>query len=73
MLCFCYLTAVYSLSVYDITKRSSFLSVQRWMEEVRRYTHQHVAIILIGELLMPSRLPSFFLISFEQVVVLDPH
>ncbi|KAK8374984.1 hypothetical protein O3P69_010971 [Scylla paramamosain] len=33
--------------VYDITKRSSFLSVQRWMEEVRRYTHQHVAIILI--------------------------
>ncbi|XP_045110325.1 ras-related protein Rab-43-like [Portunus trituberculatus] len=34
--------------VYDITKRSSFLSVQRWMEEVRRYTHQHVAIILIG-------------------------
>ncbi|KAK7023613.1 Rab subfamily of small GTPases, partial [Halocaridina rubra] len=34
--------------VYDITKRSSFLSVQRWMDEVRRYTHPQVAIILIG-------------------------
>ncbi|KAF2355690.1 Small GTP-binding protein domain [Trinorchestia longiramus] len=35
--------------VYDITKRSSFLSIQRWMEEVKRYTHPQVALILIGE------------------------
>ncbi|XP_018022273.1 ras-related protein Rab-43 [Hyalella azteca] len=34
--------------VYDITKRSSFLSIQRWMEEVKRYTHPQVALILIG-------------------------
>ncbi|XP_042242194.1 ras-related protein Rab-43-like isoform X2 [Homarus americanus] len=34
--------------VYDITKRSSFLSIQRWMDEVRRYTHPQVAIVLIG-------------------------
>ncbi|MCL4128241.1 UNVERIFIED_CONTAM: hypothetical protein GTU68_054255 [Idotea baltica] len=34
--------------VYDITKRSSFLSIQRWMDEVRKYTHPQVAIILIG-------------------------
>lgn len=34
--------------VYDITKRSSFLSIQRWMEEVRRYTASNVVIMLIG-------------------------
>ncbi|XP_043276818.1 ras-related protein Rab-43 [Venturia canescens] len=34
--------------VYDITKRSSFLSLQRWIEEVRRYTSSHVVLILVG-------------------------
>lgn len=34
--------------VYDITKRSSFLSTQRWIEEVRRYTTSDVILILIG-------------------------
>ncbi|KAK3886756.1 hypothetical protein Pcinc_004119 [Petrolisthes cinctipes] len=34
--------------VYDITKRSSFLSINRWLDEVRKYTHTHVSIILIG-------------------------
>nr|XP_024218749.1 ras-related protein Rab-43 [Halyomorpha halys] len=34
--------------VYDITKRSSFLNLQRWIEEVRRYTASNVLLILIG-------------------------
>nr|CAD7429704.1 unnamed protein product [Timema monikensis] len=34
--------------VYDITKRSSFLSLQRWIEEVRRYTASNVILVLIG-------------------------
>ncbi|KAF4519988.1 hypothetical protein B566_EDAN005488 [Ephemera danica] len=34
--------------VYDITKRSSFLSLQRWIEEVRRYTASNVLLILVG-------------------------
>lgn len=34
--------------VYDITKRASFLSIQRWIEEVRRYTTSNVALILVG-------------------------
>lgn len=34
--------------VYDITKRSTFLSIQRWIEEVRRYTTSDVILILIG-------------------------
>ncbi|XP_043223245.1 ras-related protein Rab-43-like isoform X2 [Amphibalanus amphitrite] len=34
--------------VYDVTKRSSFTSVRRWMDEVRRYTTPNVAVVLIG-------------------------
>lgn len=34
--------------VYDITKRSSFLSLQRWIEEVRRYTATNVMLVLVG-------------------------
>uniref|UniRef100_A0A0A9WD40 Ras-related protein Rab-43 n=1 Tax=Lygus hesperus TaxID=30085 RepID=A0A0A9WD40_LYGHE len=34
--------------VYDITKRSSFLNLHRWIEEVRRYTASNVLLILIG-------------------------
>ena len=36
-------------TVYDVTKRSSFASVRRWMDEVRRYTTPNVAVVLIGE------------------------
>lgn len=35
-------------SVYDITNRSTILSIQRWVEEVRRYTSSHVLLLLIG-------------------------
>jgi len=35
-------------TVYDITKRSSFLNLQRWIEEVRRFTASNVPWILIG-------------------------
>ncbi|KDR21424.1 ras-related protein Rab-43 [Zootermopsis nevadensis] len=34
--------------VYDITKRSSFLSLQRWIEEVRRYTASNAMLIVVG-------------------------
>ncbi|KAH8380208.1 hypothetical protein KR009_009495 [Drosophila setifemur] len=34
--------------VYDITKRSSFANLQKWIEEVRRYTASNVLIILVG-------------------------
>lgn len=34
--------------MYDITKRSSFLSIQRWIEEVRRYTTSNVVVIVVG-------------------------
>ncbi|XP_053955966.1 ras-related protein Rab-43 [Anastrepha obliqua] len=34
--------------VYDITKRASFSNLQKWIEEVRRYTASNVILILIG-------------------------
>ncbi|EDV95926.1 ras-related protein Rab-43 [Drosophila grimshawi] len=34
--------------VYDITKRATFANLQKWIEEVRRYTASNVLIILIG-------------------------
>lgn len=34
--------------MYDITKRSSFLSVAKWMEEVRRYSGSAVLVALVG-------------------------
>ncbi|XP_055376209.1 ras-related protein Rab-43 [Condylostylus longicornis] len=34
--------------VYDITKRASFANLQKWIDEVRRYTASNVIIILIG-------------------------
>lgn len=39
---------IFPHAVYDITKRSTFLSIQRWIEEVRRYTTSDVILILIG-------------------------
>lgn len=34
--------------VYDITKRATFLNLQRWIEEVRRYTESNVLLLLVG-------------------------
>lgn len=34
--------------VYDITKRATFLNLQRWIEEVRRYTGSNVLLVLVG-------------------------
>lgn len=36
------------LVVFDITKRESFINLQKWIEEVRRYTASNVILILIG-------------------------
>lgn len=42
------ITTSFTISVYDITKRSTFLSLQKWIEEVRRYTSSNVIVSLIG-------------------------
>ena len=43
---------VFIFLVYDITKRSTFLNLQRWIEEVRRYTGSNVLLILVGKRLI---------------------
>lgn len=34
--------------VYDITKRASFLSIAKWMEEIRRYSANAVQVAIVG-------------------------
>lgn len=34
--------------VYDITKRNTFLSLQKWINEVRNYTASNVVCALVG-------------------------
>ncbi|CAG0923416.1 unnamed protein product [Notodromas monacha] len=34
--------------MYDVTKRATFLNLQRWIDEVRKYTASQVSVILIG-------------------------
>ncbi|XP_063699961.1 ras-related protein Rab-43 [Culicoides brevitarsis] len=34
--------------VYDITKRQSYVNLQRWIDEVRRYTASNVILALVG-------------------------
>ncbi|KAJ8948120.1 hypothetical protein NQ318_008473 [Aromia moschata] len=49
--------------VYDITKRSSFLSVTRWVEEVRRYSGNSVLLALVGN---KADLESLREVEFEE-------
>ena len=34
--------------VYDITKEPSFLSVKKWMEEVKEHAEPDIVIMLVG-------------------------
>ncbi|OQV21509.1 Ras-related protein Rab-11B [Hypsibius exemplaris] len=43
-----YRGAVGALVVYDITKRSSYDSVKKWMTELREHTEEKIVIMLIG-------------------------
>ncbi|GAB6020683.1 Insulin-like growth factor 2 mRNA-binding protein 3 [Chamberlinius hualienensis] len=36
------------LLVYDISKRATFINIQRWMDEVRKYTDSNVLVLLAG-------------------------
>lgn len=45
-----YRSANGAILAYDITKRSSFLSVPHWIEDVRKYAGSNIVQLLIGEL-----------------------
>jgi small GTP-binding protein len=40
--------AVGALIVYDISKRSSFDSVERWLKELREHADPNIVIMLVG-------------------------
>ncbi|KAL1501532.1 hypothetical protein ABEB36_006837 [Hypothenemus hampei] len=56
--------------VYDITKRSSFLSVARWVEEVRRYSGNSVLLALVGN---KADLESCREVEFEEAEALSQY
>ncbi|KAH1006386.1 ras-related protein Rab-43 [Dendroctonus ponderosae] len=56
--------------VYDITKRSSFLSVARWVEEVRRYSGNAVLLALVGN---KADLESCREVEFEEAEALSQY
>lgn len=45
-----YRSANGAILAYDISKRGSFLSIPRWIEDVRKYAGSNIVQLLIGEL-----------------------
>ncbi|KRX05096.1 P-loop containing nucleoside triphosphate hydrolase [Pseudocohnilembus persalinus] len=43
-----YKSAIGALLVYDITRRDSFLSVEKWLEELKDNSDHNISIILVG-------------------------
>uniref|UniRef100_A0A8D2MZT5 RAB43, member RAS oncogene family n=1 Tax=Zonotrichia albicollis TaxID=44394 RepID=A0A8D2MZT5_ZONAL len=48
-----YRSANGAILAYDISKRGSFLSIPRWIEDVRKYAGSNIVQLLIGELGTP--------------------
>ena len=49
-----YRSANGAILAYDISKRSTFLSVPHWIEDVRKYAGSNIVQLLIGELGMEA-------------------
>ena len=43
-----YRKSIGALIVYDITKEQSFMSVKKWIEEVREHAEPEIVIMLVG-------------------------
>ena len=43
-----YRKSIGALIVYDITKEQSFMSVRKWIEEVREHAEPEIVIMLVG-------------------------
>ncbi len=37
-----------ALLIYDITKNQTFLSVDKWLSELRQYADQGIVVMLVG-------------------------
>ena len=61
-----YRKSIGGLIVYDITNEKSFISVQRWLEEVKEHTEPEIVIMLVGNKLdLCEKNPARRKISFE--------
>ena len=53
--------------MYDITKEQSFLSVKKWMEEVKEHAEPDIVIMLVGNKLdICEKTPSERKVSFDR-------
>ncbi|KAL4450834.1 hypothetical protein ABPG74_011676 [Tetrahymena malaccensis] len=43
-----YRGAVGALLIYDITKHSSFINIQKWLDEIRDHAEPHIVVMLVG-------------------------
>ena len=43
-----YRKSIGALIVYDITKEQSFMSVRKWIEEVKEHAEPDIVIMLVG-------------------------
>lgn len=44
-----YRSANGAIITYDITKKATFMSVPKWMEDVKKYGGSNIATLLIGQ------------------------
>lgn len=58
-----------ALIVYDLTKEQSFLSVKKWMEEVKEHADPDIVIMLVGNKLdLCEQRPAERKVSTERAV-----
>jgi len=43
-----YRGSICSLLVYDVTRKSSFQNITKWLEEIHQYGYEKILIVLIG-------------------------
>ena len=48
VVCRHYRKSIGALIVYDITKEQSFMSIKKWIEEVREHAEPEIVIMLVG-------------------------
>jgi small GTP-binding protein len=43
-----YKGSVAAFLVFDITRRSSFENINKWLFEVKNYSHENIQVVLLG-------------------------
>lgn len=41
-------SSIGAILVYDITRRSSFESLSKWLSEIQAYSHEKIELMIIG-------------------------